>query len=413
MGRVALCHPTFALARCTAAQTSLFVIRILMQIPDSFFGELTVEQFLAEYWQKKPMLVRGAWPGFENPLPPPAFLRLSEREDALSRLMIKHEGEHNWELREGPFEANDFSAMPDSHWTLLIQEVDRLVPAVRDMLKAVDFLPRWRLDDVMISYAASGGGVGAHIDNYDVFLLQGHGRRRWQINTTPVKEERLIEDIDVSILADFEADRDWVLEPGDMLYLPPRVAHFGVAEGECMTFSIGCRAPSEQEILGAVLEQALMTVDPDARYADPGLTLSDPRAGLGEPVVQWTRDLLERLTADPEALREMLGTILSQPRRWTDETALPEDSLDEALANGGRLRPASSNQLILEPSSDGVLILFAAGEPIELDAAFEPELSRLILGEGLKASDLGKVSEFDELLDELYAQGTVVVDQPA
>ena len=382
-----------------------------MQIPDSFFGELSVDQFLEEYWQKKPLLVRGAWPGFQNPLPPPAFLRLSEREDALSRLMIKHEGEHNWELREGPFASSDFSRMPDSQWTLLIQEVDRLVPAVRDMLRAVEFLPRWRMDDVMISYAASGGGVGAHIDNYDVFLLQGHGRRRWQINTTPVEEERLIEDIDVSILADFEADRDWVLEPGDMLYLPPRIAHFGVAEGECMTISIGCRAPSEQDILGAVLERALLTVDPDARYSDPGLRSTDPRAGLGEDILVWVEQVLGRLTSDREALRELVGSILSQPRRWVDETALPEDSLQDALSRGGRLRPATSSQVLMEPVSDHVVHLFAAGEMIELDASFEPALTNLILGEGLTASDLGSVPEFDDLLDELYAQGTLVVDR--
>ena len=383
-----------------------------MQIPDSFFGELTVDQFLATYWQKKPLLVRGAWPDFDNPLPPPAFLRLSEREDALSRLMIRHEGEHNWELREGPFQPEDFSAMPDTQWTLLIQEVDRLVPAVRDMLRVVDFLPRWRMDDVMISYAASGGGVGAHIDNYDVFLLQGHGRRRWQINTTPVEEERLIEDIEVSILADFEANRDWVLEPGDMLYLPPRIAHFGVAEGECMTFSIGCRAPSEQDILGAVLERALMTVDPDARYSDPDLSTTDPRAGLGDDILTWVEQVLQGLTSDREALKEMVGSILSQPRRWTDESALPEDSLEEALSSGGRVRPASSSQVLMEHASDSVLHLFAAGEVIELDAAFGPTLTKLILGDGLTASDLGSVPEFDDLLDELYAQGTLVVDEP-
>ena len=381
-----------------------------MTPPDSFFGSITVQQFLDEYWQKKPLLVRGAWPGFENPLPPDDFLRLSCRDDALSRLMIKHEGEHNWELREGPFEAAEFTSLPQSQWTLLIQEVDRLVPAVRDMLRAVDFLPRWRMDDVMISYAANGGGVGAHIDNYDVFLLQGHGRRRWQINMTPVEEERLIEDIDVSILADFEADRDWVLEPGDMLYLPPRIAHFGVAEGECMTFSIGCRAPSEQDILGAVLEQALMSVDPDARYADPDLSLSDPRAGLGDGVMTWVSSLIEGLMADKDALREMLGTILSQPRRWTDESALPQEALADALAGGGRVRPASSSQVLMEPGPDGVLWLFAAGEAIELDPAFEPALTQLILGDGLTADDLGAVAEFDDLLDELYGQGTLVVD---
>jgi len=381
-----------------------------MQTPDSFFGHITVKQFLSEYWQKKPLLVRGAWPGFENPLPPAAFLKLSEREDALSRLMVQREGEHNWELDEGPFEASRFTDMPDSHWTLLIQEVDRLVPAVRDMLGVVDFLPKWRLDDVMISYAANGGGVGAHIDNYDVFLLQGHGRRRWQINTTPVANEVLIEGIDVSILADFEPDCDWVLEPGDMLYLPPRIAHFGVAQGECLTFSIGCRAPSKQEILGAILDQALMNVDPDDRYADPALDQGATIAGIGDDVVAWAVGALKDLSADRSALKSMIGSILSQPRRWIDEDTLPEDTLMEALESGGRLRPGSSSQVLLEEGDEGALALFAAGEMIELDQAFQPKLEKLILGDGLTREDLGSVPEFDDLLDELYGQGTLVVD---
>jgi 50S ribosomal protein L16 3-hydroxylase len=381
-----------------------------MQIPDSFFGSLTVEQFLSEYWQKKPLLVRGAWSGFDNPLPPAAFLKLSEREDAMSRLMVQHEGEHNWELDEGPFEASRFTNMPDSHWTLLIQEVDRLVPAVRDMLGVVDFLPKWRLDDIMISYAANGGGVGAHIDNYDVFLLQAHGRRRWQINTSPVQDEVLIEDIDVSILADFEADRDWVLEPGDMLYLPPRIAHYGVAEGECMTFSIGCRAPSKKDVLGAILEQALMDADPDDRYADPLLGQDASIAGLGEDVVAWAAGALKEFTADREALRDMLGTILSQPRRWVDEDTLPQDTLAEALAAGGRVRPGSSSQVLMEEGEGGSLKLFAAGEVIEVDGVFRPKLEKLILDSGLTNEDLGDIPEFDDLLDELYGQGTLMVD---
>ena len=381
-----------------------------MLLPASFFGDITPEQFLAEYWHKQPLLVRGAWPGFENPLPPPAFLKLASRPDAMSRMLIQHEGEHQWELREGPFTQRTFKTMPDSHWTLLIQEVDRLVPAVRDMLGVVDFLPKWRLDDIMISYAANGGGVGAHIDNYDVFLLQGHGRRRWQINTTPVDEEVLIEDIDVSILADFVPDRDWVLEPGDMLYLPPRVAHFGVAEGECMTFSIGCRAPSEAEMVGALLESLLQQTDPDARYADASLRRPASTAVVGEDVLAWTRGLLHDVLGDDAKLAEMVGSILSQPRRWIDEDALPEDTLDEALAEGGRVRPGSSSQLLLQEGPHGALLLFAAGEPIELDRSFGPALLKLIQGPGLTAQDLGKDSEFDELLDDLYGQGTLVVD---
>jgi ribosomal protein L16 Arg81 hydroxylase len=153
-----------------------------------------------------------------------------------------------------------------------------------------------------------------------------------------------------------------------------------------------------------------MSVDPDARYADPDLSFSDPRAGLGDGVVTWVSSLIEGLIADKDALREMLGTILSQPRRWTDESALPQEALADALAGGGRVRPASSSQVLMEPGPDGVLWLFAAGEAIELDPAFEPALTQLILGDGLTADDLGAAAEFDDLLDELYGQGTLVVD---
>jgi len=381
-----------------------------MKAPASFFGDLSVEQFLSEYWQKKPLLVRGAWPGFETPLSPDQFMDLSTREDAFSRMIIERPKISNWELREGPFERAEFDAMPDSHWTLLIQEVDRLVPAVWDMLKAVSFLPAWRLDDVMISYAANGGGVGAHIDNYDVFLLQGYGQRRWQINTEPVVEENLVEDIDVSILADFVPDRDWVLEPGDMLYLPPRVAHFGVALGPCMTYSIGCRAPSKQEMIVAVIEQAMMTIDSDDRYNDPSLRMTDETGRVGSDLIAWIKSSMAELLSDDKDLRELIGSILSQPRRWVEEEALPEDTLSDALQNGGRVRPASANQLLWDRKDDSSMLLFAAGEAIELDRSFEALIRKLIEGDGLTGQDLADQSELAELLDDLYGQGTLVVD---
>lgn len=381
-----------------------------MNLPDSFFGDLSPADFLSEYWQKKPLLVRGAWPGFETPLSPDDFMALSAREDAFSRLLVEKPEEHDWEMREGPFRRADFDAMPGSHWTLLIQEVDRLVPAVRKMLGVVSFLPKWRLDDVMISYAANGGGVGAHIDNYDVFLLQGYGQRRWQINTTPVVEENLIEDIDVSILADFVPDRDWVLEPGDMLYLPPRIAHFGVALGPCMTYSIGCRAPSEQEMLAAVIEHAMMTLDPDERYSDPRLRASDAPGRLGRDAVRWIQERIRALVDDEEGLTELVGAILSQPRRWVDEDSLPEDALEDALSEGGTLRPASSSQVIYERTGEGDMILFAAGESYRLSADFEPAVRKLVEGPGLALSDLEADPDWAELLDELYGQGTLVID---
>ena len=177
-----------------------------------------------------------------------------------------------------------------------------------------------------------------------------------------------------------------------------------------MTFSIGCRAPSKKDVLGAILEQALMDADPDDRYADPLLGQDASIAGLGEDVVAWAAGALKEFTADREALRDMLGTILSQPRRWVDEDTLPQDTLAEALEAGGRVRPGSSSQVLTEEGEGSSLKLFAAGEVIEVDGVFRPKLEKLILGSGLTNEDLGDIPEFDDLLDELYGQGTLVVD---
>ena len=377
-----------------------------MNRPTSFFGQMSVQQFLDEYWQKKPLLVRNAWPDFKTPLTPEAFMRLSGREDAFSRLIVERGGENPWELREGPFEVSEFEAMPDSHWTLLIQEVDRLVPEVRALLQAVSFLPKWRLDDVMISYAANGGGVGAHIDNYDVFLLQGLGQRRWQINTTPVEEEVLVEGIDVSILADFEPDQDWVLEAGDMLYLPPRVAHFGVALGPCMTYSFGCRAPGAIEMVSAVFEKALEELDSDDRYQDPDLKLSDGAGQVGSNIVDWVRTRITDLVSDEAALTELVGSILSEPRRYV-EGAQIEDSLTSALQHGA-LRPATSSQVLYEIDSQKNVKLFVAGEPVLLGSEALPLVKKLIEGTGLTSNDISGEPEFAELLEDLYFEGVLV-----
>ncbi len=379
-----------------------------MQIPSTFFGSLSAAEFLAEYWQKKPLLVRGAWPGFKSPLSPDSFLALSEREDAFSRLMVKLEGNHRWDVREGPFKKADFDKMPESQWTLLIQEVDRLVPEVREMLQVVSFLPNWRLDDIMISYAANGGGVGAHTDNYDVFLLQGYGQRRWQIDTVPVVDENLIEGIDVSILADFEPDCDWILETGDMLYLPPKIAHHGVALGPCMTFSIGCRAPGALEMVTGLLENVLNDMDPEERYSDPNLQAARHPGELGDGAVDWVKSLLQRVIDDKDALTNLVGKMLSEPRRQAEEGPYTHLSFDEVFESGKSLKPYSSSQVMYSPRSDAEFTLFAGGEVIQLRNALLPAVQALISASGLKEADYELDSEFIELLETLWEQGTLI-----
>lgn len=203
--------------------------------PLQLLGGLTAREFLRDYWQRNPLLIRQAIPDFETPLSPDELAGLALEEEVESRIIAPGE-QGPWQLRQGPFKEEDFSTLPEREWTLLVQAVDQFVPEVAELVEPFKFLPSWRIDDVMISYAAPGGGVGPHYDNYDVFLLQGYGRRRWKIGQRCTSESPLQDNPDIKILAEFEQTDEWVLEPGDMLYLPPQLAHDGIAEDECMTF---------------------------------------------------------------------------------------------------------------------------------------------------------------------------------
>ena len=238
--------------------------------------------FLRDYWQKRPLLIRNAFPGFVSPLQPEDLAGLACEEAALSRIVLHDRGSDRWTLRHGPFAEEEFPGMPHQDWTLLVQDVDKWDADVAAVLQRFDFLPRWRIDDVMVSFAAPGGSVGAHVDQYDVFLLQAQGHRRWQIDASvamgrgaPPSEFR--DDVELKLLRDFHPTHEWVLGPGDMLYLPPGVPHLGVAEDACLTFSIGMRAPSAAELLGDFVDTLAADADEALRYRDPDLApASDP-----------------------------------------------------------------------------------------------------------------------------------------
>ena len=235
--------------------------------------------FLRDYWQKRPLLIRNAFPDFETPVTPEDLAGLACEEAALSRIVMHDKASDGWTVRTGPFAEESFPGMPHHDWTLLVQDVDKWDPDIRALLDHFDFLPRWRIDDVMISFAAPGGSVGAHIDQYDVFLLQAHGHRRWQIDgreamgqARPSADFR--EGVELKLLREFHPTHDWVLGPGDMLYLPPNVPHHGVAEDACLTFSVGMRAPSAAELLGDFVDTLLADVvvplpSRAARFAPP------------------------------------------------------------------------------------------------------------------------------------------------
>jgi 50S ribosomal protein L16 3-hydroxylase len=229
-------------------------------------------RFLQHYWQKRPLLVRNAFAEFRNPVAPDDLAGLACEELALARIALHEPKRDRWTLRNGPFAETDFATLPKTHWTLLVQDVDKWDADAAALLAPFDFLPSWRVDDVMVSYAEDGGSVGAHVDQYDVFLLQGLGRRRWQVSTDPAAPRAFRDDAELRLLREFAPTHEWILEPGDMLYLPPGVPHHGVAIGACMTYSIGMRAPSQAELVGDFVDHLVEAMPEESRFMDADLS---------------------------------------------------------------------------------------------------------------------------------------------
>ncbi|MBP3985189.1 cupin domain-containing protein [Pseudoxanthomonas helianthi] len=272
-------------------------------------------QFLRDYWQKRPLLIRNAFPGFVSPIQPEDLAGLACEEAALSRIVVHDRPSDAWTLRSGPFQEEEFPGMPHHDWTLLVQDVDKWDEDVRALLAHFDFLPRWRIDDIMVSFAATGGSVGAHVDQYDVFLLQAQGERRWQIDARPNPPTAFRDDVELKLLREFNPTHDWVLQPGDMLYLPPGVPHHGVAVNPCLTFSVGMRAPSAAELIGDYLDTLVADADEGLRYGDRDLTPpTDPyeidTAAMGRVV-----EALNALRMnDPDKLAGWFGRFITTYR---------------------------------------------------------------------------------------------------
>ncbi|WP_350017065.1 cupin domain-containing protein [Rhodanobacter sp. IGA1.0] len=246
-------------------------------------------RFLRDYWQKRPLLIRQAFPDFQPPLQPDDLAGLACEPAALARLIVHDEKRDQWHVHPGPLGEADFANTPDSNWTLLVQDVDKWDADVAGLLQHFSFLPNWRMDDVMVSYAEPGGGVGAHVDQYDVFLIQGLGQRHWAISDDPLAPKAFRPDVELKQLAQFEPTHEWLLDAGDILYLPPGVPHDGVAfGGPCMTFSVGMRAPSQAELTGDLADYIAEQLPDELRYADPDLK---PARATGE----IDRAALERL----------------------------------------------------------------------------------------------------------------------
>ena len=273
-------------------------------------GGLTPASFLSEYWQKKPMLVRQAVPGFRGIVPPSGLIRLGGREGVESRLFVRRGS--RWDVRCGPLPRAAFSRLPRANWTLLVHGLNLHLAAADALLRRFDFIPYARLDDVLVSYAVDGGGVGAHFDSYDVFLLQGEGRRRWRVGTQ--RDRRLDPRAPHRVLARFRPQREWILEPGDMLYLPPGCAHEGTAVGTCTTYSIGFRVPSAQELGTAYLDYLRDRLGLEGMYADPELKTQRHPAAIPAGMTRKARRMLGPLVRRGSDLGRFLGGYLSEPK---------------------------------------------------------------------------------------------------
>lgn len=274
-------------------------------------GGLSVDDFMRRHWQREPLLIRQAIPGFEPPLDPGQLIALTADDDVESRLVTRRRG--RWALEHGPFEPDEIPALNRRDWTLLVQGVDLHVDAAHALLARFRFLPDARLDDLMISLAGDGGGVGPHVDSYDVFLLQAWGRRRWRIG--PVRQARLAEGLPLRILDGFEPDDEWLLEPGDMLYLPPGWGHDGIADGPCMTCSIGFRAPSRHEFLAAFLAEAADSPGgADPRFGDRGRAPGARPARLPEDMHETLAGWAKQWRPDAGSVDRFVGRFLTEPK---------------------------------------------------------------------------------------------------
>lgn len=293
-----------------------------------FPHNITSGEFLRDFWQQKPLFMPNALRDYEFPLSPDELGGLSCEEDVESRLVIEH-GATPWELRHGPFDDAVFSGLPQDHWTLLVQDVDKYVPEVHELLRLFEFVPSWRIDDIMISYAEDGGSVGPHTDAYDVFLIQAAGKRRWQINTDDFTQAELMPELSVRVLKEFSSQQEWVLEPGDILYLPPGVAHWGVSQGECMTYSVGCRAPSEQEMVADFTDYLLQHIPGHLHYLDPPLELQSNPGEIQAPIFERTRSRLAHWLNDPVMIRRWFGCFTTELKAHL-VIYPPEQILEEA-----------------------------------------------------------------------------------
>ena len=354
--------------------------------------------FMRRHWQREPLLLRGAFPAFADPLGAREVLALAASGEASSRL-VRRRGA-SWSLEHGPFPPSRFKQLPRRDWTVLVQDTNHFSPRAEELLASFDFIAHARVDDVMVSYAVPGGSVGPHVDSYDVFLLQGAGRRRWQISAQD--DLAFVPGLDLKILERFTPQAEWVLEAGDMLYLPPGIAHHGVAETECLTWSIGFRAPTDAELVAAFLDFLRDRLAPPGQYADPGAALQRHPGEIPAELVAHAGRAMEAIRWNAAELREFTGRFLTEPKAHVFFSA-PRKPLTRARF----AREAARHGVALDPRSRLMFsgtMLFLNGEEVDAPAKARAMLQQLA-DERRLPGPVKAPAEFWDVAHAWYLQG--------
>jgi 50S ribosomal protein L16 3-hydroxylase len=388
-------------------------------------GSFPLDLFLREYFQRQALFVPGALPGFESPLDAESLAGLALEEGVESRLVertrLPRPGDNGppWELREGPYTEKDFENLAEREWTLLVQDVDKFVPEIHALLELVSFLPRWSVDDIMVSYAAPGGSVGPHTDRYDVFLLQAQGTRRWEL-ARDVDNSRLRSDTTLKVLESFTPEETYLARPGDVLYLPAGVAHFGVAEEDCLTFSFGFRAPSEERILGALLEDYSAERGEVLLKNAVASSVVHP-AQLNPELLSQLDSLLERFLREAKGRTGALGRLFSEPKEHLapeiPETLLSGLDLKDELEAGAELQRGINSRFLFAIQEGPKVTLFVNGQEHALEGTPEAERFCVLLCEGppvgkaelMPWSKLPGGPEVWSLLAALHNEGALIL----
>ncbi|WP_020409741.1 cupin domain-containing protein [Hahella ganghwensis] len=378
-------------------------------------GSVSIEEFLSNYWQKKPLLIKNLFPDFECPLDHNDLAGLSLEEEVESRIVFENLNGKPWQLKHGPFEAEFLESLPDEDWTLLVQGLDHWVPEVADLLDQFRFLPNWRVDDIMASFAPVGGSVGPHYDQYDVFLIQAEGRRRWQIGPVCTASTERLDGTPLRIIKNMEITEDWVLEPGDALYLPPGVAHFGVALEHCITLSVGFRSPTKAELFSSFTDYCCDQPSANQHLTDHTTKPLKNPGKIQDDAINDFKTYLEEIIEDEQMLRTWFGEFVTSPKHdgivepVSEEEYISEHELEELfLVPEVRFRWNEGSRFSFLPLKDS-LILAVDGHSYPLNSANQPWIELLCSSNQVDKEKLRELISDSELklLATLFNQGSL------